>query len=78
MGEIKSYYSEAQSIYENFGKINKNNHSEIEEFVQQFMDLAKPAQELITFMRKLFKTFEKSSNQFNDLTKKEDINGALK
>jgi myosin protein heavy chain len=78
MGEIKSYYSKAQSIYENFGKINKNNHSEIEEFVQQFMDLAKPAQELITFMRKLFKTFEKSANQFNDLSKKEDVNGALK
>ena len=42
------------------------------------MDLAKPAQELITFMRKLFKTFEKLANQFNDLSKKENINGALK
>ena len=41
------------------------------------MNLAKPAQELITFMRKLFKTFEKSGNQFNDLSKKEDIEAAL-
>jgi myosin protein heavy chain len=77
LDEIKSYYSEAQTFYENYEKINKNTLSEIEEFVQQFMDLAKPAQELITFMRKLFKTFEKSGNQFNDLSKKEDIEAAL-
>ena len=42
------------------------------------MDLAKPAQELITFMTKLFKVFETSGPEFNDIKNKKRIDEALR
>ena len=75
--EITSFLNETQTFYENYEKINKKNLKEIENFVQQFMDLAKPAKELTTFMRKYFKAFEQSASKFNDLNDKKKMNEAF-
>ena len=76
--EINNYLREAQTFYEKYEKINKNTLSEIEGFVKTFMDLAKPAQELTTFMRKFFKVFENSATEFNNIKDKKRIDEALK
>ena len=75
--EISNFLKETKVFYENYEKINKKNLEEIELFVKQFMDLAKPAKELTTFMRKFFKVFEQSASKFNDLKDKKKVDEAL-
>ena len=76
--EITNFLKETQQFYENYDKINKKNLEEVEKFVQLFMDLAKPAKELTTFMRKFFKVFEQSAQKFSNLKDKEKVDEALK
>ena len=75
--EINEFLNKVNQFYENYSKINKNTNSEIEEFVQRFMDLATPAKELTTFMRKFFKVFESSAPKFTDLKDKKKIDEAF-
>lgn len=75
--EINEFLKKVNNFYENYAQINKNTNLEIEDFVQKFMDLAKPAKELTTFMRKFFKVFENSTSKFNDMKDKKKIDEAF-
>ena len=75
--EINDFIKESQQFCENYAVINKNTLEETENFVQQFTNLAMPANELSDFMKNFFKVFEKSSAQFNDINDREKINKAL-
>ena len=71
--EIEKFIKKVDNFYKNYIQINQNTYLEMEQFVQKFMDLAKPAKELTTFMRKFFKVFENSASKFNDLKDKKTI-----
>lgn len=75
--EINSFIKETHQFCENYEKINKNTLEETETFVQNFLNLANPANELSVFMTNFFKEFEKSTSQFSDLSNKEKIGKAL-
>ena len=75
--ELNDFIKETHQFCETYEKINKYNLEKIEDFVQQFTNLAMPANELSTFINKFFKVFEKSSAHFNDLNNKEKVNRAL-
>ena len=75
--EINDFIEEAHRFCDNYEKLNKNTLEETEQFVQKFLNLATPANELSTFMNEFFKTFEKSSTQFKNLNDKEKIDKAL-
>ena len=77
INEISEFLKKVNTFYKNYAEINKNTHLEIEDFVQKFMDLAKPAKELTTFMRKFFKVFESSASKFSDLKDKKKIDEAF-
>ena len=71
--EIEKFIKKVDNFYKNYIQINQNTYLEMEQFVQKFMDLAKPAKELTTFMRKFFKVFENSASKFSDLKDKKTI-----
>ena len=75
--EINDFIKETHQFCETYEKMNKYTLEQTEEFVQQFTNLAVPANELATFMKNFFKVFEKSSASFNDLHNKEKVNKAL-
>ena len=77
INEINSFIKETHQFCENYEKINKNTLEETETFVQNFLNLANPANELSVFMTNFFKEFEKSTSQFSDLSNKEKIGKAL-
>ena len=75
--KINNFIKETHQFCENYEKMNKFTLEQTEGFVQQFTNLAVPANELSGFMKHFFKVFEKSSAQFNDLNNKEKVNKAL-
>ena len=75
--EINNFITEAHHFCENYEKMNKNALEETEQFVQKLLKLATPANELSTFMKEFFKSFERSATQFKDLNDKEKIDKAL-
>ena len=75
--EIDNFLKEANEFYQNYGELNKATSEDINNFVDQFNKLATPAKELTTFMRRLMKAFEKSSNDFNDFKNKKKIDEAF-
>lgn len=75
--EINEFIKEAHKFCENYEKLNKNTLEETELFVQQFVNLSNPAKELSDFMTEIFKAFEKSSSQFDDINDKEKISKEL-
>ena len=75
--EINNFFKESAKLCEDYKLINKNTLDQTEQLIQQFQNLSVPANELSSFMNNLFKAFEKSTNQFNDLNNKEKINKIL-
>ena len=76
--EIDNFLKEANDFYKNYAELNKVTSEDINKFVEQFSQLAKPAKEMTIFMRSLMKAFEKSSSSFNDFTDKKKIDEALR
>ena len=76
--EIDNFLKEANDFYKNYAELNKATSEDINKFVEQFSQLAKPAKEMTIFMRNLMKAFEKSSSSFNDFTDKKKIDEALR
>jgi len=75
--EIDNFLKEANDFYKDYGNLNKATCEDINSFVERFYKLVMSAKELITFMRKLRKAFEKSSSNFNDLKNSKKIDAAL-
>ena len=76
--EIDNFLKEANDFYKDYGQLNKATSEDINNFVGRFYKLVMSAKELITFMRKLRKAFEKSCSNFNDPKNSKKIDAALK
>ena len=76
--EIDNFLKEANDFYKDYENLNKATCEDINKFVERFYKLVISAKELITYMRKLRKAFEKASKNINDLKNSKKIEEALK
>ena len=76
--EIDNFLKEANDFYKDYGNLNKATSEDINNFVEKFYKLVMSAKELIIFMVRLRKAFEKSSDSFNNLKDSKKIDKALK